>query len=179
MSESEHDSQMQPEGETEAPAEAPEQEPAEAGQADEGDAPEGLVVSLLAPEIEGDFAVFCSLEDGLLLVEQYEGASDLTSFAERIERRLPAPYRARALRVDEKRFVVVARAIETIELPGVEGEEMVVVALPGEARVAVLDGSRTTLAPSELDAVLDESQPCLARLTNLDESVWELSVELL
>ncbi|MGZ4398842.1 MAG: hypothetical protein ACXVZ1_10570, partial [Gaiellaceae bacterium] len=81
MSESEHDSQMQPEGETEAPAEAPEQEPAEAGQADEGDAPEGLVVSLLAPEIEGDFAVFCSLEDGLLLVEQYEGASDLTSFA--------------------------------------------------------------------------------------------------
>ncbi len=143
------------------------------------DGPEGVVVSLLAPDVEGDYAVFVSLEDGLLLVEQYEGTSDLTRFAETIERRLPAPYRARALRVDERRFVVVAREIETLELPGVEGEELVVVAVPGEPRVAILDGGRTTLPSSELDSILDESQPCLARLTNVDEAIWELTLELL
>jgi hypothetical protein len=146
---------------------------------DAEDGPEGIVVSLLAPEVEGDYAVFASLEDGLLLVEQYEGSSDLTGFAETIERRLPAPYRARAIRVDERRFVVVARGIETVELSGVEGEELLVVALPGEQRVAILDGKRTPLPGSELDALLDEAEPCLARLTNLDEAIWELTLELL
>jgi hypothetical protein len=146
---------------------------------DAEDHPEGVVVSLLAPDVEGDYAVFVSLEDGLLLVEQYQGSSDLTGFAETVERRLPAPYRARAMRVDRRRFVVVARGIETIELPGLEGEELFVVALPNEQRVAVLDGKGTTLPPSDLDGVLDESEPCLARLTNLDEAIWELSLELL
>jgi hypothetical protein len=147
--------------------------------ADAGDGPEGVVVSLLAPDVEGDYAVFVSLEDGLLLVEEYEGSSDLTGFAETIERRLAAPYRARALRVDERRFVVVAREIETVELPALKGEELLVVALPGEEPVAIVDGHRTALEPSELDPILGESQPCLARLVNLDESVWELTLELL
>ncbi len=139
----------------------------------------GVVVSLLAPDVAGDYAVFVALPERLLIVEEQEGDSDLGILADAIEKRLRAPYRARALRVDERRFVVVASGIETIELPGLDGEELVVFALPDGQRTAVLDGESQQLANAQVEAILEESAPCLLRLENVDESVWEVSVDLL
>jgi hypothetical protein len=141
--------------------------------------PRGIVVSLLAPNVEGDYAAFVSLPERLLVVEEQEGESDLGVFADAVEKRLSAPYRARALRVDERRFVVVAREIETVELPGLSGEELLVFALPDGQRTQVLDGKTLTLSRPELELVIEESAPCLLRLENVDESVWELNVDLL
>jgi len=150
-------------------------EPAE----DDGEETRGIVVSLLAPEVEGDYVAFVSLPERLLIVEEQEGESDLGVVADAVESRLAAPYRARALRVDERRFVVVASEIETVELPGLSGDELLVFALPDGERTAILDGKVFTLAQPELEPVLEESAPCLLRLVNVDESVWELTVDLL
>lgn len=139
----------------------------------------GVVVSLLAPDVEGDYAAFVSLPEQLLIVEEQEGESDLGVIADAVEKRLSAPYRAQALRVDERRFVVVAREIETVELAGLSGEELLVFALPDGQRTSILDGKAFKLEQPELEPVIEESAPCLLRLDNIDESVWELGVDLL
>ena len=165
--------------------ESPAPEPSAAGNRSEpeqeegAEEPRGVVVSLLAPDIAGDYAVFVALPERLLIVEEQEGDSDLSVFADAVESRLEAPYRARALRVDERRFVVVASEIETIELPGLAGEELVVFALPDGQRTAILDGETYELSQPELKPILEESAPCLLRLENIDESVWDLNVDLL
>jgi hypothetical protein len=153
---------------------------AEPEEEDEGaEDSKGVVVSLLAPDVAGDYAVFVALPERLLIVEEQEGDSDLGILADAIEKRLQAPYRARALRVDERRFVVVASQIETVELPSLDGEELVVFALPDGQRTAVLDGLSYQPISPEVEAILKESAPCLLRLENVDESVWEVSVDLL
>jgi hypothetical protein len=73
----------------------------------------------------------------------------------------------------------VANEIETIELPGLTGDELLIFAMPDGERTAILDGKKLTLAQPELEPVLEESAPCLLRLENVDESVWEISVDLL
>lgn len=164
-----------PASEEELISKADEPEPEESGEEES----RGVVVSLLAPDVAGDYAVFVSLPEQLLIVEEQEGESDLGVFADAVDKRLSAPYRARALRVDAHRFVVVASEIETVELPGLEGEELLVFALPGSPRTVILDGKFQTFSRAELEPVLAESAPCLLRLENIDESVWELSVDLL
>ncbi len=171
-------------GESPAPASlpgAPEVAAAAASEQEDESAEEsrGVVASLLAPDVAGDYAVFVALPERLLIVEEQEGDSDLGVFADVIESRLAAPYRARALRVDARRFVVVASEIETIELPGLAGDELIVFALPDGQRTAVLDGESHQLSRPELVPILKESAPCLLRLENIDESVWELNVDLL
>ena len=74
---------------------------------------------------------------------------------------------------------MVASEIETVELPGLDGEELVVFALPDGQRTAVLDAGSHQLVSAEVEAILEESAPCLLRLENIDESVWEVSVDLL
>ena len=69
---------------------------------------------------------------------------------------------------------MAAGEIETVELPGLDGEELIVFALPDGQRTAVLDGARYELASPELESILEESAPCLLRLENIDESVWEI-----
>lgn len=163
---------------TEPPPEAPaaglatEEEDEDAGET-------GVVVSLIAPDVAGDYAVFVALPERLIIVEEQEGDGDLGVLADAVEKRLQAPYRARALRVDERRFVVVASEIETIEVLALDGEELVVFALPDGQRTAVLDGAGYRLASPEVEAILEESAPCLLRLENIDESVWEVTVDLL
>jgi hypothetical protein len=165
----------------EPPSEAPAAEiAAEPEEEDEGaEESRGVVVSLLAPDVAGDYAVFVALPERLLIVEEQEGDSDLGVLADAVENRLQAPYRARTLRVDERRFVVVASRIETVELPGLDGEELVVFALPDGQRTAVLDGVSYELSRPEVESILEESAPCLLRLENVDESVWEVSLDLL
>ena len=163
----------------EGPASEPPRAPDASDQEEKAEESRGVVVSLLAPDVAGDYAVFVALPERLIIVEEQEGDSDLGVLADAVEKRLQAPYRARALRVDGRRFVVVASEIETVELPGLGGEELVVFALPDGQRTAVLDGAHYELANSEVESILAEAAPCLLRLENVDEYVWELSVDLL
>src|SRR5947207_2506108 len=52
------------------------------------------VVTVEAPDVQGESALFVGLEDGSLLVE--EGDGDLTPLADAIEQEVARPYRATA-----------------------------------------------------------------------------------
>jgi hypothetical protein len=179
----------EPAAEPEAAAAGPEPEAAGSDldqgsyeiEAEEADEPSGgangVVVSLATPDFVGDYAAFVCLPDGLLIIEEYEGESELAVFADAVESRLRAPYRARVVRTGGDRFVVIANEIETVEIPRIEGEQLIVVAAPDGARKAVLDGAPVPLPSLGLDSILDLSAPCLLKLDNIDEETWELSVE--
>jgi hypothetical protein len=152
--------------------------PAEPGEAEAAES-RGVVVSLLAPDIAGDYVSFVSLPGRLLIVEEQEGDSDLGVFADAVDKRLESPYRARALRADGNRFAMVAYEIETIQLPGLDGDELVVFAMPDGQRTAALDGKLLQPIPYGLEPILSESAPCLLTLANIDEDIWEVSVDLL
>jgi len=80
------------------------------------------VVTVDAPEVEGNAVRFVSLPDGLLLVEEGPD-SPLDALAGAVEQAVRPPYRARAIRRGETLWAVEARRIEVLPLPdGPEGE---------------------------------------------------------
>lgn len=74
-------------------------------------------LTVAAEGIDAEEAVFVSLPDGTLLVEDGPDTS-LGALADAVERELRPPYRARAVRRGESLWAVQARRIEVIELPG-------------------------------------------------------------
>jgi hypothetical protein len=80
------------------------------------------VVTVDAPEVEGNAVRFVSLPDGSLLVEEGPD-SPLDALAGAVEQAVRPPYRARAIRRGETLWAVEARRIEVLPLPdGPEGE---------------------------------------------------------
>jgi hypothetical protein len=51
--------------------------------------------------------------------------------------------------------------------------------MPDGSRSAVLDGKSVKVTQPAIESILEESAPCLLRLDNIDETVWEVSVDLL
>src|SRR5438067_689471 len=66
------------------------------------------VVTVDAPDVEGDAVTFVSLPDGTLLVED-GGDSPLDALAAAVEQQVTSPYRARAVRRGETLWAVEAK----------------------------------------------------------------------
>jgi len=98
------------------------------------------VVALDAPELEGDRTRFFALPDGTVVVE--EGATNVTILAEGVDAELRRPYRAEAVRRAGGLWAVAARAIETVELPGISGSEIELVTHGGDEMLSI-DGERS------------------------------------
>src|SRR5579862_4079620 len=90
------------------------------------------VLTVEAPAIEGDRVRFVALSREVLVVE--EGPEDVEALATAIEGRLAPPFRAEGVRRREGLWALAARAIETVQLPGVAGNEI---------ELAVHDGQRS------------------------------------
>src|SRR3954452_19185916 len=71
------------------------------------------VVTVDAPDVEGDAVTFVSLADGSLLVED-GGESPLERLAPAVEGVVQSPYRARAVRRGETLWAVEAKRIEVL-----------------------------------------------------------------
>ena len=95
------------------------------------------VVTVDAPAVSGDRAVFVTAAGGDILIE--DGPEDVEPLAEALEQALAPPYRAEAVRRDAKLWVVAGRRIELVELPGIDGEEIELSSRGGE-RTLVIDG---------------------------------------
>jgi hypothetical protein len=95
------------------------------------------VVTVEAPELEGERASFVALPGGDLVVE--EGPDNPTPLANALDRELETPYRAEAVRRDDALWAVAGRRIELVELPGVAGEELELAA-HGPERTLRVDG---------------------------------------
>ena len=70
------------------------------------------VVTVLAPDLAGDELWFVALPDGRVVVD--DEAADPAAMVPSLDR--PAPYRAHAVRRDERVWAVAVRGIETVQL---------------------------------------------------------------
>jgi hypothetical protein len=127
-----------------------------------------VVTTVEVPEVEGERAVFVVLSQDEIVVE--EGPNDVEPLAEAIERELPPPYRAEAVRREAGLWAVAARKIETIELPGVAGRELELVMHGGE-HTLLIDGERQFGSIPVL-----ERPEHVTRARRIDGEIWEIEV---
>src|SRR5437879_2686316 len=95
------------------------------------------VGSAHAPEIDGDTVTFFTLADGTVIVNDDQPDGSLTPLADAIEEQIPPPYRAAALRHEGDVWSVVAQAVETVELPGIEGDVIDLTVVDGERELQI------------------------------------------
>ncbi|MBV8063922.1 MAG: hypothetical protein JOY73_00185 [Actinobacteria bacterium] len=121
-------------------------------------------VTAVAPNIDGDGAVFVALPDGTLVVEDGPDSS-LQPLAEAVEQEVPPPYRARAARQRDDLWAVQARRIEVVKLRNPPDGDTVELA-NGELRV---DGERAFGSVPELEGRGD-----VVRAQRIDGDLWEV-----
>jgi hypothetical protein len=124
------------------------------------------VVTVEAPNVEGDRAEFVALPTGDLVVE--EGPERPEALAAALERELRPPYRAEAVRRGDGLWAVAGRRIEVVELPGVSGEELEVTT-HGAERTLLVDGERGFGGMPQL-----ERPGHVVRARRLDGELWEV-----
>jgi hypothetical protein len=133
------------------------------------------VVTVDAPPLGGDHALFVALPDRTVLVEEGEG--DFAALAEAIEAELDPPYRAEAVRRHEELWAVAARAIEVVELtedPG--GDELTLTVRDGE-RDLLVDDTRTFGGVRALERLAEgRFESYVLRAARLDGQLWEVEV---
>jgi hypothetical protein len=127
------------------------------------------VVTVSGDEVEGDRAAFVALPDGTLVVE--EGPDELGVLAQAVESELSPPYRADAVRHEEGPWVVGAKRIDTVELPGVTGDEIELVSSESE-RTLIVDGERSFGTIGAL-----ERPGHVVRARRIDGELWEIEVD--
>jgi hypothetical protein len=127
-----------------------------------------------APELEGNELAFVALPDGTLLVE---GEGDPEPLADALEGRLEPPYRAVAVRRDERNWGVAGRRIEVAQLPGVSGQELELSVNDGERSLRV-DGmpSFGSLPTLERLAEAKGYASYAIHASRLDGELFEISV---
>jgi hypothetical protein len=128
-----------------------------------------VVLTVAAPELEGELARFVALDGGLVVVE--EGPEAIAPLAEAIERELSPPYRAEAVRRQGGLWAVGARAIEVRELPGVRGDE-IELAVVGDTRTLVVDGG-----PGFGSIPALERDGHVVRASRVDGETWEVAFD--
>lgn len=127
------------------------------------------VLTVDAPDLDGDEARFVALPGGDLVVE--EGPDGLETLAAAVERELDPPYRAEAVRRHGTLWAVAARAIEVLALPGVAGEE-IELAVHGNERTLAVDGRK---AFGSIPAL--ERPEHVVRASRVDGELWEVAVD--
>lgn len=135
------------------------------------------VASAEAPDLPGDTVEFTTLPDGTLLVDDAIPDGALAPLADALEQSLSAPYRARAVRNDDRVWSVAANAIDVLEVP----EE-----IPGDTvSLAVQGGERTLLVderpawesiPTLEDHAAAEHAEFVLYAERLDGDLWEVKV---
>lgn len=133
------------------------------------------VLTVGAPDLGGDHAVFVALPDGTVLVE--EGDGDFEPLAGAVEAELEPPYRAEAVRRHEELWAVAARTIEVVEFaedPG--GDELTLTVRNGERELFV-DDVRTFGGCRALERLVEGRFDSYAvRAARLDGDLWEVDV---
>ena len=131
------------------------------------------VVTVEAPDLEGDEAAFVALEDGDLVVEQ--GGGDLTPLADALEQVLAPPYRAVAHRRSATQWAVGARSIVVAALPEVDGEELELVITSAGERNLRVDRETVFGRVPALEALAQGE--CVVRGRRIDDDLWEVQVD--
>ena len=131
------------------------------------------VVTVVAPDLAGDELWFVVLRDGRVVVD--DGAADPAAMVLLLDRH--APYRARAVRRDERVWAVAVRGIETMELARDPGGSFVELAWDGAERSVRIDGEPTLAGVPELERLGAERHAAyVVTAARLVGDVWEIGV---
>jgi len=128
------------------------------------------VVTVEVPALEGDRARFVALPGRIVVAD---GSDGVDALAAAIDEELARPYRAEAIRRDGALWAVAANAIEVVELPGIAGDEIELVA-HGSDRTLAIDGERSFGTIAAL-----ERPEHVVRARRIDGDVWEMEVDAL
>ena len=132
------------------------------------------VVTVNAPDMRGESAVFVILPDSSLLIEDYPFDDDLSPLADAIEDAVRAPLRAEAVRIDGTLFTVGARRVHVEEIAEeVAADELELTISPQGERVLLGDGDRLPALPS-LERLIDLGWGDVIRARRLDGLLWEV-----
>jgi hypothetical protein len=132
------------------------------------------VVTVEAPDVEGDVVRFVSLPDGSLLVEEGPDSS-LDVLAGAVEQELRPPYRARAVRQGEALWAVEAKRIEVLELPDAPGGDAIDVTRTEEGTTTSIDEQRIFGSLPALEARgAREGRDYAVHAERLDGDLWEV-----
>jgi hypothetical protein len=125
-------------------------------------------------DLEGDEVTFVALPDGSLLVED---DGEVEPLAAAVEGQIAPPYRAQAVRRDERRWAVAARQIEVAELPAdVQGDELELTANEGERSLRV-DGMPSFGSVPALERLGEaRGESYVIHAQRLDGQLWEIRV---
>jgi hypothetical protein len=132
-------------------------------------------VVLVAAELRGERIAFVALADRSLVLD--DGPDDVEELAEAVERSLAPPYRAEAVRRPDGTWAVGASAIDVVDLPGLDGDDVTISVGP-EGRDVVVDGESRPGTVPELDGFLRGRQG-LVHARRLAGHTFELSVRSL
>jgi hypothetical protein len=133
------------------------------------------VLTVDAPPLGGDHAVFVALPDRTLLVEEGEG--DFAPLAEAVEAEVEPPYRAEAVRRHEELWAVAARTIEVVELAEDPGGDELTLTVRDGVRELLVDDTRTFGGLRALERLAEGRFESYAlRAARLDGDLWEVEV---
>ena len=124
------------------------------------------VVAVEAAALVGARALFVALPGSELVVE--EGPPDVGVLARAVDSELGRPYRAEAVRRERGLWAVAANAIEVVELPGIAGTEIELIA-HGADRVLTIDGERSFGTIATL-----ERREHVVRARRIVKDLWEV-----
>ena len=132
-----------------------------------------------APDVEGHRATFVAPPDGSLLVEDGPDTS-LEPLAAAVEKELPPPYRARAMRQSETLWAVQARRIEVLKLKNPPEAETLDVTHTGDETELKADGQRVFGSVRELEERgAREGREYSVHAERLDGDLWEVKASAL
>jgi hypothetical protein len=127
-----------------------------------------------APDLDGDDASFVALPDGTLLVE---ADGDHEPLADALEGQISPPYRAEAVRRDERWWAVAARRIEVSELPADVPGDRIELTVNEDERSLRVDGMPSFGRVPALEQVgAARGVSYVLEAERLDGRLWEIRV---
>jgi hypothetical protein len=129
------------------------------------------VVTVEAPEIDAENAVFVVMKGGDVIVEA--GPDNVEKLAKGVESELAPPFRAEAVRREGGLWAVAARSVVVLDLEGVAGDEIELTMHGGE-RTLVVDGEPSFGTIPQL-----ERPEHVVRARRIDGALWEVTVDKL
>lgn len=129
--------------------------------------------------LAGDSARFVALPDGTLVVE--DGPGDVQQLADALEAQLAPPYRAEAVRRDDRQWAVAASTIEVVELGEDLGGDEIELAVQGDHRTLLVDDQKVFGSAPTLEALARSrhGDAFVVRGVRLDGQLWEVKTAAL
>jgi hypothetical protein len=134
------------------------------------------VVMAEAPDLPGHEAAFVVLADGSVIIDAELPEPAIEPLANELDAVVEAPYRVEAVRRHGDVWAAAARRIEVLEIPGVDGEELMLTMQDG-TKTLVVDGLPEFGTVSELERLASERfDSYAAEAKRLDGDLFEVRV---